>query len=40
MTGVYQVQITVPSGIPARDRMPLVVSTLGQSSLPVNLSVR
>jgi trimeric autotransporter adhesin len=40
MTGVYQVQITVPSGIPAGDRMPLVVSTLGQSSLPVNLSVR
>ena len=40
VTGVYQVQITVPSGIPAGDRMPLVVSMLGQSSVPVNLSVR
>jgi uncharacterized protein (TIGR03437 family) len=40
LTGIYQVQFTVPAGIPPGDGIPLVLSVLGQASVPVNLSVR
>ena len=39
-TGLYEVQITVPARVAAGDGIPLVVSVLGQSSTPVNVSVR
>jgi uncharacterized protein (TIGR03437 family) len=39
VTGIYQVKITVPSGITPGSNVPLVVSTSGQSSMPVNLTV-
>jgi uncharacterized protein (TIGR03437 family) len=37
--GIYVVQATIPSGISPGSAVPLVVSTLGQSSGPVNISV-
>ena len=37
--GLYVVQATIPSGINPAAVVPLVVSTLGQSSTPVNISV-
>jgi uncharacterized protein (TIGR03437 family) len=40
LAGIYQVQLTVPTGIAPGDGIPLVLSTMGQSSAPVNLSVR
>jgi uncharacterized protein (TIGR03437 family) len=39
-TGIYQVQFTVPTGIAPGDGVPLTLSVLGQTSVPVNLSVR
>ena len=38
-TGIYVVQATLPNGIPAGAARALVVSTLGQSSPAVNVSV-
>lgn len=38
-TGIYLVQATLPNGIPPGGAMPLVVSTLGQSSPAVNIGV-
>jgi uncharacterized protein (TIGR03437 family) len=38
-TGIYVVQATLPNGIPAGAATPLVVTTLGQSSPAVNISV-
>jgi uncharacterized protein (TIGR03437 family) len=40
LTGIYQVQFTVPAGIAPGDGIPLTLSVLGQTSVPVNLSVR
>ena len=40
LTGIYQVQFTVPAGITPGDGIPLVLSVLGQTSVAVNLSVR
>ena len=40
LTGIYQVQFTVPAGIPPGDCIPLALSVLGQTSVAVNLSVR
>jgi uncharacterized protein (TIGR03437 family) len=40
VTGIYQVKIKVPSGIAPGSSVPLIVSTNGQSSMPVNLKVR
>ena len=40
LTGVYQVQVAVPAGIPPGDGIPLVLSALGQQSTAVNLSLR
>ena len=40
LTGIYQVQLTVPAGIAPGDGIPLTLSVLGQTSVPVNLSVR
>jgi uncharacterized protein (TIGR03437 family) len=40
LTGIYQVQFTVPAGIAPDDSVPLTLSVLGQTSVPVNLSVR
>ena len=39
-TGMYQVRIAVPDGVATGDAIPLVVSVLGQSSVPVNSAVR
>jgi uncharacterized protein (TIGR03437 family) len=39
-TGIYQVKIKVPSGITPGSGVPLIVSTQGQSSMPVKLSVK
>jgi uncharacterized protein (TIGR03437 family) len=40
LTGVYQVQFTVPAGMSTGDGIPMVLSTLGQTSVAVNLSMR
>ncbi len=38
-TGLYQVRITVPQGVPPGDA-PLVLSVSGQASVPVNMALR
>ena len=40
LTGIYQVQFEVPAGITPGEGIPLTLSVLGQTSVPVNLSVR
>ena len=39
-TGLYQINATVPAGVTAGDRVPVVVQAAGQSSAPVYMSVR
>jgi uncharacterized protein (TIGR03437 family) len=38
-TGLYQVTVTVPSGVAPGSAVPLAVSVAGQNSAPVNVSV-
>ena len=38
-TGMYQARIAVTDGVAAGDGIPVVVSVLGQSSVPVNIAV-
>ena len=40
VTGIYQVKIKVPGGISPGSGVPLIVTTNGQSSMPVKLSVQ
>ena len=40
LTGVYQVQFTLPAGMSTGDGIPMVLSMLGQTSVAVNLSMR
>jgi len=39
-TGMYQIKVVVPGGVAAGSNVPLVVSTLGQSSAAVGITVR
>jgi uncharacterized protein (TIGR03437 family) len=39
-TGVYQVNATVPAGVPPGDAVPVVLTVAGQSSIPVTMAVR
>ena len=38
--GLYQVNVSVPAGLNAGDSVPVVLSTSGQTSPPVTISVR
>jgi len=38
-TGLYQVNVTVPSGVATGSGVPIVVSVAGQNSAPINVSV-
>jgi len=40
VTGIYEVKIKVPGGISPGSGVPLIVTTNGQSSMPVKLSVQ
>jgi len=37
--GLYQVNLTVPSGVTAGDSVPVILSVAGQSSVPVTMAV-
>jgi uncharacterized protein (TIGR03437 family) len=39
LTGVYQVQAKVPSGVSAGNAEPIVVSAAGQLSQPVTIAI-
>jgi uncharacterized protein (TIGR03437 family) len=39
-TGMYQIKVVVPGGVAAGNNVPLVVSTLGQSSAAIGITVR
>jgi uncharacterized protein (TIGR03437 family) len=38
-TGLYQINVTVPSGVTAGSAVPLIVSVAGQNSAPINVTV-
>jgi uncharacterized protein (TIGR03437 family) len=38
-TGLYQINVAVPSGVAAGSAVPLIVSVAGQNSAPINVSV-
>ncbi len=40
LAGLYQINFTVPANTDTGDQVPLVLSTGGQTSVAVNLSVR
>jgi uncharacterized protein (TIGR03437 family) len=40
LAGLYQINFYVPSGTPAGDQVPVTVAAGGQTSAPLNLSVR
>jgi uncharacterized protein (TIGR03437 family) len=38
--GLYQVNVTVPSGIAAADDVPVVLTAAGASSAPVTVAIQ
>ena len=40
LAGMYQVSATVPDGVTTGDRVPVVITVSGQSSLPVTMAVQ